>query len=48
MQPNESIIEYLDNYNRDKDEEDQIIYNDMAKTVVDTSSGIMDAINITF
>ena len=40
----ESIIEYLDNYNRDKDEEDQIIYNDMAKTVVDTSSGIMDAI----
>lgn len=38
------ILNYLDQYNKDKDISNQIIYTDMASSIVDMSSNIMDAI----
>lgn len=38
------ILSYLDKYNEGKKEEDQVIYTDMASSIVEMSSGIMDAI----
>lgn len=42
----ESIINHLNEYNKGKAEEDQIIYNDLAASFTDMTSGIMDAITI--
>lgn len=40
----DKILNYLDQYNKDKDISNQIIYTDMASSIVDMSSNIMDAI----
>ena len=40
----EKICEFLDKYNENKDEDEQIIYKDYAKIFVDLSQNIMDAI----
>ncbi len=40
----DNILKYLDDYNQDLSDDDKIVYTDMAKTIVDMSSGIMDAI----
>ncbi|GBD80685.1 putative ABC transporter ATP-binding/permease protein [Tetragenococcus halophilus subsp. halophilus] len=40
----EQILDYLDDYNEGKDEDDQIIYSDLAGTMTDLTGGIMDAI----
>ncbi len=40
----DSILSYLDSYNKNKEKENQILYTDMAKSIVNASSGIMDAI----
>ncbi len=42
----ENVLKYLDDYNVGKDKEDQVIYTDMAGTISDMTSGIMDAITI--
>jgi len=42
----ESILEYLDEYNKDKDEESSIQYTDMAGMISSLSGSIMDAITI--
>ncbi len=42
----EKITEYLDKYNDDKEEVDQILYTDMAEMIANLSSSIMDAITI--
>lgn len=42
----ESLVEYLNKYNEDKDEKDKIIYTDLSKTITGMTSGIMDAITI--
>jgi len=42
----DAIIKYLDDYNKDLEEEDQIIYTDMADTVSSLSGSIMDGITI--
>ena len=41
----ENIINYLNEYNKDKSDEDKIIYTDLADTFSTLSSGIMDAIS---
>ena len=41
----ENIINYLNKYNKDKSDEDKIIYTDLADTFSTLSSGIMDAIS---
>ncbi|MCF1685347.1 ABC transporter ATP-binding protein/permease [Tetragenococcus halophilus] len=40
----EQILDYLDDYNEGKDEDDQIVYSDLAGTMTDLTGGIMDAI----
>lgn len=40
------LTQYLDDYNKDKAKEDQIIYTDLASTISSMSAGIMDAITI--
>lgn len=40
----EQILDYLDDYNKGKDKDDQIIYSDLAGTMTDLTGGIMDAI----
>ncbi|MDD3186908.1 MAG: ATP-binding cassette domain-containing protein [Bacilli bacterium] len=40
----EEITSYLDEYNNDKEEENKIVYNDLAKIFAETSSSIMDGI----
>ena len=40
------LLEYLDAYNENLDEEDKIYYTDMAVLLTDLSGGIMDAITI--
>lgn len=40
----EQILDYLDDYNEGKDEDDQIVYSDLAGTMTDLIGGIMDAI----
>lgn len=40
----DQILEYLDDYNKGKDKEDQIIYTDMAGTMSELTGGLMDAI----
>ena len=42
----EEIINYLDEYNKDLDDEDKIIYTDLSDTFSSLSSNIMDAITI--
>ena len=42
----ENVLKYLDDYNAGKDKEDQVIYTDMAGTISNMTSGIMDAITI--
>ena len=42
----DNIITYLDAYNKDKSEEDQIKYTDMASMISTLSGNIMDAITI--
>ncbi len=40
------LTQYLDDYNKGKAKEDQIIYTDLASTISSMSAGIMDAITI--
>ena len=40
------LTQYLDDYNKGKAKEDQIIYADLASTISSMSSGIMNAITI--
>ena len=42
----EKIIEYLDNYNNELNEEEKIQYTDMASMISSLSGGIMDAITV--
>lgn len=42
----EEIINYLDEYNKDLNDEDKIIYTDLSNTFSSLSSNIMDAITI--
>ncbi len=42
----EQIIEYLDKYNENMEEEDKIIYNDLSATFSSLSGNIMDAITV--
>lgn len=42
----EKLLSYLDEYNKDKKEEDTIQYTDMASMISSLSGGIMDAITI--
>lgn len=42
----DNIISYLDEYNKGKELEDQIVYSDLAATMSDMTGGIMDAITI--
>lgn len=42
----ETIINHLNEYNKGKAERDQVIYNDLAASFTDMTSGIMDAITI--
>ena len=40
------LLDYLDKYNEDKDEEDKIIYTDQAALISSMSGSIMDAVTI--
>jgi putative ABC transport system permease protein len=42
----DKIIEYLDKYNIDINDEDKIVYNDLASTFISFGSKIMDAITV--
>lgn len=42
----DKIIDYLDEYNKEKPEEEQIIYTDMAELISSLSGNIMDAITV--
>ena len=42
----DEITEYLDKYNEGKEEQDQIVYTDMAAMMSDLSGNIMDAITV--
>ncbi len=42
----EEILNYLDDYNEDKELEDQILYTDLGEIISSLSSSIMDAITI--
>ena len=42
----DKILEYLDKYNENKSDEDQVIYTDYAKTVTELSGGLMNAITL--
>ncbi len=40
----EQVLNYLDKYNENKEDENKVVYTDMAQTMVSLSGGIMDAI----
>ena len=40
----EQILDYLDDYNKGKSDEDKIIYSDLAGTMTELTGGLMDAI----
>ena len=40
----EKILDYLDDFNKGKDKEDQIVYSDLAGTMTQLTGGLMDAI----
>lgn len=42
----ETIISHLNEYNKGKSDKDKVIYNDLAASFTDMTSGIMDAITI--
>ena len=42
----DKVIKHLDKFNKDKKEEDKIIYTDMAEAISSLSGGIMDGITI--
>ncbi len=42
----EKVINYIDEYNDDKDDESIIVYTDLAESISDLSSSIMDGITI--
>lgn len=42
----EELLNYLDQYNEGKDEEEKIIYNDLASTITEMSSSILNGITI--
>ena len=42
----EQVISYLDEYNKDKEDEAKILYMDYAKQIGDLSNGILDGITI--
>ena len=42
----EQVTSYLDDYNKDKDNEDKIVYTDLASTMTEMTSGIMSAITL--
>lgn len=42
----DEILNYLDEYNKDKDEADKVLYIDQAGIISSLSSGIMDAITV--
>ena len=42
----EAVIAYLDAYNEGRDIEDQVVYTDLAQTISDMTSGIMNGITI--
>lgn len=42
----DQVLDYLDAYNDGKEEEDQILYTDLAGTISSMTSGIMDGITI--
>ncbi len=42
----DNLLDYLDDYNDNKSEEDKIIYTDYAETITSLSGNIMDAITI--
>ncbi len=42
----DAVIKYIDDYNEGKNEEEIIVYTDLAKTMTDLTSGIINAITI--
>lgn len=42
----DSVLSYLDDYNRGKDKDDRVVYTDLAKTISGLSSNIMSAITV--
>jgi putative ABC transport system permease protein len=42
----DEIVKYLDKYNDGKENEDKIVYTDLAQTMTDMTGGIMDGITI--
>lgn len=42
----DSVLSYLDEYNRGKDKDDRVVYTDLAKTISGLSSNIMSAITV--
>ncbi|MGD9676979.1 MAG: ATP-binding cassette domain-containing protein [Vulcanibacillus sp.] len=42
----DAVTAYLDDYNKDKVQEDKIIYSDLAKTITDMTVGIMNGITL--
>ncbi|MBU5487902.1 ABC transporter ATP-binding protein/permease [Clostridium sp. MSJ-8] len=42
----DKVTDYLDKYNQGKDEKDVVMYTDLAATISEMSSGIMDAITL--
>lgn len=42
----EYVLEYIDNYNKNKNDEEKILYTDYAKEISNLSSSIMDGITI--
>ena len=42
----EKVVEYLDSYNENKADEDQVLYTDLSKVVSSLSGGIMNGITI--
>ncbi|MDS0525232.1 ATP-binding cassette domain-containing protein [Clostridium sp. SHJSY1] len=46
FQSKESVLSYLDDYNKGKPKEDAIIYTDLASSMTDMTGGIMNAITL--
>ena len=42
----DAVLSYLDEYNKNKEDEDTIIYNDLASSMTEMTGGIMDAITL--
>lgn len=42
----DQVLAYIDKYNEDKPEEEQIVYVDMAETITEMTDGIMDGITL--